>query len=407
MVAVIHTSSSIQRALNYNEQKVKEKKAECILAVNYPKDHEQLSFHNKLNRLLNQAALNENVKRNSVHISLNFDVSEKLPKETLQEIAESYMNKIGFGEQPYLVYQHHDAGHPHIHIVSVKIKSDGKRIDTQNIGRNQSSKARREIEKEFRLVKADERKQKEVFELQPVNASKIIYGKSATKRAITNVLAVVVNQYNYSSLHELNAVLKLYNVFADRGSENSRTFQKNGLLYRVLDENGNKVGVPVKASDIYSKPTLKYLERKFEENQNHRQPLKQRIKNVIDWTFLKKKSMKLNEFISALQKEKINTVLRKNDQGIIYGITYVDHQKKSVFNGSELGKAYSAKAIQERCNGKKYEFRERQSESVGLKDYKQKEAETITDETATKTGLTEIISRMTDPKELSISSPFN
>ncbi|MNX78671.1 hypothetical protein D3C86_1102760 [compost metagenome] len=34
---------------------------------------------------------------------------------------------------------------------------------------------------------------------------------------------------------------------------------------------------------------------------------------------------------------------------MLYGITYVDHTTKCVFNGSSLGKEYSAKAIQERC----------------------------------------------------------
>ena len=62
---------------------------------------------------------------------------------------------------------------------------------------------------------------------------------------------------------ELNAVLQQYNVIADRGSENSRVYQNHGLIYRILDENGNKVGVPIKASDFYNKPTLKYLGRKI------------------------------------------------------------------------------------------------------------------------------------------------
>src|SRR4051794_13291130 len=129
MVAVIKTGHSIHRILNYNEQKVKEGVAECIVAVNYPKDEEDLSFTNKLNRLQNQTALNENVSRKSVNISLNFHPSERLRKERLQEISEAYMKKIGFGEQPYLVYQHHDATHPHIHIVSIKVRADGSRID--------------------------------------------------------------------------------------------------------------------------------------------------------------------------------------------------------------------------------------------------------------------------------------
>jgi hypothetical protein len=403
MVAVIHTRSSIHRALNYNEEKVKEKQARCIMAANYPKDHDQLSFSNKLNRLLKQAALNENVKRNSVHISLNFDPSEKLSVETLQAISKTYMDKIGFGEQPYLVYEHNDAGHPHIHIVSVKVKADGKRIDTQNIGRNQSSKARREIEKEFGLVKADERKLKQAFELKPVNAQKVIYGKSATKRAITNVLDTVVSHYKYTSLPELNAVLKLYNVITDRGSEDSRTFQKNGLVYRVLDEKGNKVGVPIKASDIYSKPTLKFIEKKFAENETMRQPMKQRVKNTIDWTLMKKPSIKLTELITALQKEKIAVVLRQNEQGLIYGITYIDHQNKAVFNGSDLGKAYSAKGIIERCGEKQLPEKEM--------PWQKHQPQTINqinelEETHANVGITDIIDAVIDPENTFAHTPF-
>src|SRR5690625_1707220 len=112
MVAIIKTGHSIHRIFNYNENKVKEGVAECIGAENYPVDMENMSGKMKLNRLLKQAALNEKVKRNSVHISLNFDASDKhLSKERLMKVAGTYMEKIGFGKQPYLVYQHHDAGH--------------------------------------------------------------------------------------------------------------------------------------------------------------------------------------------------------------------------------------------------------------------------------------------------------
>jgi len=176
MVAKFETGSSLNQTLNYNEKKVQKRVAELLTAVNYPIDHPYLSFQQKLNRLENQAALNENVTRNSIHISLNFDPSEQLEKEKLIAIATTYMDKIGFGEQPYLLYQHFDAGHPHIHIVSVKVKADGKRIDTQNIGRNQSEKARKEIEIAFNLVRAEDSKVKEKYKLEPVNAQKVQYG---------------------------------------------------------------------------------------------------------------------------------------------------------------------------------------------------------------------------------------
>src|SRR5207244_2186639 len=109
------------------------------------------------------------------------------------KIATRYMEEIGFGSQPYLVYQHYDAGHKHIHIVTTNIKRDGSRIDMNNIGRNQSEQARKKIELEYKLVQAESKKQEIKQQLRQVNAQKVMYGKSETKRSITNVLDFVLN----------------------------------------------------------------------------------------------------------------------------------------------------------------------------------------------------------------------
>ena len=208
MVAVIKTGHSIHRILNYNENKVKQGVAECIGAGNYPVDPDKMSFTMKLNRFLKQMELNEKTKRNSVHISLNFDVSEKhLPKQKLLEIANGYLDKIGFGEQPYLVYQHHDAGHPHIHLVTTNIEADGKRIDLHHLGIRKSEPARKALEKEFGLVQAEAQKKDENYQLKPIVVGKAMYGKSQTKMAIQNILENVLNPYKYTSLPELNAEL--------------------------------------------------------------------------------------------------------------------------------------------------------------------------------------------------------
>jgi len=351
MVTVIKVANSVHRIFNYNENKVKEGVAACIRAENYPLEAEEMSLKMKLNFLLKRMDLNENVKRNSLHISLNFDPSETdLSVEKLIEISKVYMQKLGFGDQPYLVYQHHDAGHPHLHVVTTNIKADGSRIDLHHLGIRMSEPARKAIEKEFGLVVAEAQK-KQKNQLKPVSVVKALYGKSQTKMAIQNVLEAVLNQYRYTSLPELNTVLKQYNVMAERGSENSRVYQHKGLLYRILDADGNLIGVPIKASKFYNQPTLKFLEEKFKENEARRMPHKARIKNAIDM-FLTGKKATLQDLIKALEKQGIHVALRQSDTGLIYGITYVDHQTKCVFNGSVLGKQYSAKAIQERCQQK-------------------------------------------------------
>src|SRR6202012_3788979 len=118
-----------------------------------------------------------------LHVSLNFDPSEQFSDKRLREIAAAYMGKIGFGEQPYLLYQHFDAGHPHVHLVTTNIRTDGSAIKLHNLARGKSKQARLEIEKEFGLVAAEESKQNEAFRLKPLNAAKVNYGKTETKRA--------------------------------------------------------------------------------------------------------------------------------------------------------------------------------------------------------------------------------
>ncbi len=257
------------------------------------------------------------------------------------------MNQIGFRDQPYLVYRHDDAGHPHIHIVSTNIQSSGNRISMHNMGRNQSERARKSIEIEFKLVKAESRKTGKASDLIPVNAGKVIYGKAETRQAISNVLNVVVNQFRYASLPELNAILRLYNVVADPGVGGSRINKHNGLTYRILDEGGNKVGVPIKASSFFMKPTLKMLESKYSENETLRQPFKGRVTTELKFNLMKNPKS-LMDFTKNLSSSGINVILRQSKTGQIYGITYVDFKTKSVFNGSDLGKEYSAKGILER-----------------------------------------------------------
>ena len=263
---------ALRDPFRYNENKVRIGVAEFIHSANYGKDNNELSSKDRINRLEKQAILDERSTLKSVHITLNFDPSEKIDKDTLQQIVDGYMKRIGYGAQPYIVYRHTDAGHPHVHVVTTNIRPDGTRIPTHNNrGKFLSELARQAIEQEFGLVRASDHQLRQPHPITPFEPPKVLYGKTETRRAITTVLDAILERHQYTSFFELNIILRNYNIMADNGSERSRIRQGGGLVYRVLDDQGRKVGAPIKASDIHSKPTLKFLEKQFAKNTHLRQ----------------------------------------------------------------------------------------------------------------------------------------
>lgn len=340
MVAKIKSGKSLIGALNYNENKVKQGKAQLIALAGYPKDMGELDFYDKLLRLTDLAGRNQRTKTNAVHISLNFPNGEALPTEILEAISADYMNGIGFGTQPYLVYRHQDAGHPHIHIVTTNIQPNGQRISLHYLGQDKSEKIRKQIEIDYRLTKAEERHNQ-----QPdlkIKTEVAEYGKSETKHAITNILEQTLRTYKFTSVPELNAVLQQYHIMADQGSKDSRMHVRGGLVYWITDEKGRKLGVPIKASSIYGKPTLTALTEKFKLNETLRKPHKAALLTKVDQA-LKQNSR--SAFAAHLNQNDVQVIFRQNEEGRLYGVTYIDQQTQCVFNGSDLGKAYSANAL--------------------------------------------------------------
>jgi hypothetical protein len=357
MVAKVISGKNIRGVLNYNENKVQQGAAQCILASRFGCQAHELTFSDKLNRFMKLTALNPKVKTNALHISLNFDASEKLTDEKLKVIACDYMERIGFGNQPFLVYRHQDAAHPHIHIITTNVQNDGKRIDIHNIGRNQSERARKEIEMFYGLVQAESRNAARQS-IRSADIEKAVYGKSETKRTISNIVNAVVRQYKFTSLPELNAVLRQFNVIADQGSERSTMRRKNGLLYSIVNQNGEKVGIPVKASAIYGKPTLAFLEKQFALNEKLRLPFRDRMKKMIDRALLYSRTG--DDLVRLMSKINVKVLFRVNPQGRVYGVTFIDNKSKVVFNGSDLGKGYAAEGILRRLEDNATNWKERQ-----------------------------------------------
>lgn len=343
MVVRIITGRSIQGIVRYNETKRNQSVAQLIGSQGFAKGVENLTVSQLAKRFEMLTSLNRRTKANSLHISLNFAPSDKLSEEKLNSICQSYLDKIGFGNQPYLLYQHQDAGHPHVHLVTVNVDREGKRIETHNLGKNQSEVARKEIELEFGLVPA-EKQQRIGPSLQELG--KLIYGEVTSKSSINTVLNQVWNNYVFTSMGEYNAILSGFGVTAYRGEKDSLRYQRGGLVYHVLDEKGRRKGVPIKASSFYLKPTLKKLESKFSRDQDRKKELVGEVKVRVSELLQKSKS--LDQFSDNLKKRGIHLVLNHTQEGKIFGATYLDHFHRIGIKGSDLGKEYGAYGLAER-----------------------------------------------------------
>jgi len=208
--------------------------------------------------------------------------------------------------------------------------------------------ARKEIEVQFGLIKAQTKPKERLDLLQTID--KALYGRSETKKTIDKIVGMVIQNYNCTSLIEFNAALRQFNVMADRGKEGSTMYQKNGVVYWILDDRGNKIGVPIKASALVSRPTMRNLQSTFEANAQVRSAYKERLTTVIDSFFAGTDGQARADFCDYLNVNGINPVFRENKDGRVYGITFIDNRKGAVINASDLGKAYSGQALVKRFN---------------------------------------------------------
>jgi Relaxase/Mobilisation nuclease domain len=365
MVAIVESSGDIRRTLLYNEEKLTEGKALFLGAFNYWQEDAQLTFDDKLQRLYDSTALNERVRQHTIHFSFNFHPDEQLPDKKMHQIVKEFMHQVDFGDQPALIYRHLDAGHPHAHVVTVNIRPDGSRIPNDKRDPHYMQKICAQLDQRHQLIPVVPRQHRSLIP----NPSRLEYGKSPTKTGITGVLDHVLDKFAYTSLDELNAVLSLYRVRADRGSEYGRMYRSRGLYYRMIDEKGVKIGAPIKASAFPQKPTLEHLEQKYEAHRQIKQQHIQAVRTWIDWSLRGDDLSSLGEWRQALQRDKIQVVtprvpvprrqkVSSSDAISIispapriydgHGFFYINFSNYTVYRDTDLGPNYTAAAILQR-----------------------------------------------------------
>jgi hypothetical protein len=354
MIAKIGKGSNIYGAILYNQQKV-EKENGAVLLLNKIPDTVDGRYSTQYFNKCFEPYLSANIKTEKTvrHISLNPDPADRVSDEQFTNMAEEYMERMGYGNQPYIIFKHTDIDRTHIHIVSTCVGIDGKKIP-DDYDHPRSMAICRDLETKYNLNKATEQEQKQVNKVfKPVN-----HKNGDIKSQIASVVRHLPKYYSYSTMGSYNALLSLFNITAEevKGERNGQTV--NGLVYVALDENGNKASNPFKASLFGKDAGVAQLQKHFEQSKEKMKtnPARSLLKNTIELAIHTTNSE--TEFKKQLVEQGINTVVRRNESKRIYGITFIDHESRSIWNGSQLDRNLSANLFNEWWNnGNKTELK--------------------------------------------------
>lgn len=342
MVAKITTGAGVYGALAYNQEKVDQGMGEVLMTHNLrePEDG-HFSAAQTAEDILRWMPQRIRTEKPVIHISLNPDPQDSLTNEQLGEIAAKYMERMKWGEQPYIVFKHTDIDRTHIHIVSVQVQRDGRKINDSK--RNLRSVAiTEELEREYALHPTKGQKRTEQWQLTPV-----ITERGELKKQIAAVIKPAVTMYRFQTLGEYRALLSLYHIGIEevRGERNGDPYR--GLLYVALDAGGEKCGTTPLKSSVFGKSVgldalQKHMADSADKVEKELEYARRRVGEAL------RTASTENQLRERLRTCHIDLYLRHNEQGRITGATFIDHETRCVVNGSRMGKEYSANALHER-----------------------------------------------------------
>ena len=342
MVAKISVGNSLYGAIAYNGEKINEARGR-LLTTNriYNDGSGKVDISKAMEGFITFMPPQMKVEKPVVHISLNPHPEDVLTDTELQNIAREYLEKLGFGNQPYLVFKHEDIDRHHLHIVTINVDENGKRLNRDFLYRR-SDRIRRELEQKYGLHPAEHKNVRLENPLRKVDTS-----AGDVKKQAGNIVKAISGQYRFQTMGEYRALLSLYNMTVEEAHGNVRGREYHGLVYSATDDAGNKVGNPFKSSLFGKSVGYEAVQKKFArskteiKNRKLADMTKRTVLSVLQGTYDKDK------FIAALKEKGIDTVLRYTEEGRIYGATFIDHRTGCVLNGSRMGRELSANALQE------------------------------------------------------------
>ena len=336
MIAKISATENLGGALGYNFKKVEKGEANILLTAElYQSKEGRYTIEDVLADMEALIPKNCRTKKTVFHCSLNPHPDEKLSDEQLTQIAKEYMEALGYGNQPYIVFKHNDIAREHIHIVSLRIDGEGKKINDK-FEKRRSKQITDTLERKYDLIPSSKITDKVMNETPKIDTT-----RGNIKEQVTNIVRMVLKHYCFCSLGELNAILSAYNLTVEEIKTEFRGKKYDGLVYVPTDDKGGKVSTPINASDIGRGVGYTAVQNRMQKSKQAIKPLISIIRYRVLQTM--RTSPKTEEELQQrLEEQGLRVFIRKNESGRIYGITFIDDKEGIALNGSRLGKGYAA-----------------------------------------------------------------
>ena len=336
MIAKISSTENLGGALDYNFKKVEKGEASILLAAElYQSNDGNYTMEDVLADMQALIPKKCRTKKTVFHCSLNPHPDEKLSDETLMQIAKEYMEALGYGKQPYIVFKHNDIAREHIHIVSLRVDSEGKKINDK-FEKRRSKQITDTLERKYNLIPSSK-----VSGKVETETPKVDIDRGNIKEQVASVIRMVLKHYKFCSLGELNAILNKYNLAVEEVKTEFRGKKYDGLVYVPTDDKGDKVSSPIHASDIGRGVGYTAVQNRMQKSKQAIKPLISIIRYRVLQTM--RTSPKTEEELQQrLEEQGLCVFIRKNESGRIYGITFIDDKEGIALNGSRLGKGYAA-----------------------------------------------------------------
>ncbi len=258
MVAKISLGNSLYGALAYNGEKINKEKGRLLDTNKIFNDGSgTINIRRAYEDFLRWMPAATRTERPMMHISLNPHPDDRLSDSDFTRLAHEYMDKMGFADMPYMIYKHEDIDRHHIHIVALRVGTDGRCISDKN-NFYRSKNICRELEQKYNLRPAERAK------ITPDMPIRKIDPNGDIKRQVANTVKMVGMRYKFQSIGEYNAVLGLYNVKCEQtdGRVNGREY--HGLVYFATDDEGKVIATPFKASRLGKFASRTAIDSRFE-----------------------------------------------------------------------------------------------------------------------------------------------